>query len=145
MANLHSTLVEALSNIVGSKFVSDDINVRLAHSRDASPEPSRVCDVVVRPSSIEEVAGIVKVANRFKVPIIIRGGGTSLVGLPLGSGGITIDITRMSKMVELDETSMTVTVQTGINWSLMTYELKKKGYRTPFYELFSGGAIVGAR
>lgn len=142
MASPHFALVEALSNIVGSRFVSDDINIRLAYSRDASPEPPRVCDVVVRPYSTEEVADIVRVANRFKVPIIVRGGGTSLVGLPPGSGGITVDMTRMSKIVELDETSMTVTVQTGINWSLLTYELKKKGYRTPFYGPFSGGAAT---
>ncbi|MCS7139797.1 MAG: FAD-binding oxidoreductase [Candidatus Nezhaarchaeota archaeon] len=142
MMSSRSALIEALSNIVGSKFISDDLNIRLAYSRDASPEPPRLSDVVVRPSSTEEVSEIVKVANRFKTPIIIRGGGANLVGLPPGSGGITLDMTRMSNIVELDEASMTVTVQAGINWSLLTYELKKKGYRTPFYGPFSGGAAT---
>ena len=142
MMSTTSALVDALSNIVGSKFVRDDINVRLAYSRDASPEPPRICDVVVRPASTEEVAEIVKIANRFKTPIIVRGGGANLVGMPPGTGGILLDMTRMSRIVEIDESSMTVTAQTGLNWSMLIYELKKKGYRTPFYGPFSGGAAT---
>jgi FAD/FMN-containing dehydrogenase len=138
------SLVSTLKNIVGSDYVSDDLNVRFTYSRDASPEPSRMPDVVVRPHSTEEISEIMKLANKTLSTVIVRGAGANLVGLPPGSGGITIDMTSMCDIVELEEKLASVTVQCGMSWSKLTTELRKNGWRTIFWGPFSGGsATVG--
>jgi UDP-N-acetylenolpyruvoylglucosamine reductase len=87
---------------------------------------------VVRPSSVEEVIEVIKVANKYKVPIRIRGRGSSYTAtvLPQERREILLDTTRLNRIIEIDEGLNSVTVEAGINWSKLLYELKKRGLMT---------------
>lgn len=142
-------LVEELAKIVGSSYVSDDLWVRWSYSMDSGlydniePTPPAI---VVRPKSIEEVQEIIHLANRTKTPVYVRGGGTGDTG-HRGSkirSSILIDMTRMNDIVEIDEESLTVTVQAGITWGKLNAELEKKGWRLGVKGPYSGyAATVG--
>ncbi|MHA1379584.1 MAG: FAD-binding oxidoreductase [Candidatus Helarchaeota archaeon] len=116
---------------------------------DSSPVPGYIPDAVIRPESTEEVSAIMKIVNKYKTPVYPRGAAASLVmmGIPLQPGGISLDMTRMNKIMEIDEDSMSVTVQTGITWGELEFELKKKGWYTgmvgpgPGLSTTIGGAI----
>lgn len=69
----------------------------------------------VFPQSTEEVSKILKYAHKHDIPVTPRGAGTNLVGstVPV-DGGIILDFSHMDKVLELDENTMTITVQPGL-------------------------------
>ena len=77
---------------------------------------------LVFPQSTEEVSKILKYAHKHDIPVTPRGAGTNLVGstVPV-DGGIILDFSHMDKVLELDENTMTITVQPG----LLLHDLQK--------------------
>ncbi|NJJ40317.1 FAD-binding oxidoreductase [Paenibacillus sp. 7028] len=73
------------------------------------------CDALVFPVSTEEVSAIMKWAYAHSVPVTPRGAGTNLVGSTVPEhGGIVLDLSRMNRIVELDEDTLNITVQPGV-------------------------------
>ncbi|MBA2314276.1 MAG: FAD-binding protein [Chloroflexi bacterium] len=70
---------------------------------------------VALPASTAEVAGLVRVAAEHRIPVVPRGAGTGLSGGAAGiEGGLTIALTRMDRILELDRENLCVVVQPGI-------------------------------
>jgi glycolate oxidase len=86
-------------------------------------------DVVVFPTSTEQVAQIVKACNQFDVPFLPRGAGTSLAGgcLPVG-GGVMIALTRMKRILEVSARDRYALVEAGVVNLWLTNHLKPLGY-----------------
>ena len=135
MSLLGKELYEELETIVGTKYVSDDFKVRFVYSRDVGLESGKLPDIVIRPSTTEEVSEILKIANKHEIPVTPRGGGITYFqdAVPSSKGGILVDMTRMDKIIEIDEESMTVTARAGTTWAHLIGELRKRGLRTPFW------------
>lgn len=72
-------------------------------------------DLVVLPVSTQEVAHILKVSERFHMPVTPRGAGTGLSGgaLPV-KGGIVLSLEKMNKILEIDEKNLVATVEPGV-------------------------------
>lgn len=70
---------------------------------------------LIFPQSTEEVSKILKYAHKHDIPVTPRGAGTNLVGstVPV-DGGIILEFSHMDKILELDENTMTITVQPGL-------------------------------
>jgi len=122
-----------LEDVLGADYVSNQDFVRQAYSRNVDPAlPDRWPDIVVRPGTTEEVSHIVRVANKYKIPMVPRGGGADLVGgsKPIVEGGIVIDLTRMNRVVEINEDVGNVVVECGITWGELIEFLHKRGYTT---------------
>ena len=93
-----------IEDIVGSDFITDKDFMKAAYSRNVDPAfPDRWADMIIRPESTKEVSEIVKIANKYKIHIVPRGGGADLVGGSVTEGGILIDLTRMNKIIEINE------------------------------------------
>ena len=120
---------EKIEQVVGTKFVSDSMPVRYSYSMNSDTVLQGVPDIVVRPGTAEEVSKILKIANETRVKVIARGGGADLTGgaKPIGDGGIVLDVTRMNKVLDVDERNHIVTVETGISWSELCNHLSKIG------------------
>lgn len=71
-------------------------------------------DILVYPKTTAEVVEVVKFANANNLNITTRGAGTNLVGSTIPNGGIILDLSLMTNIVELDKQTFTVTVQSGI-------------------------------
>src|SRR4051794_36326087 len=70
---------------------------------------------VALPGSTEEVAALMRLASRHRVPVVPRGAGTGLSGGAAGiEGALTIAVTRMNRILEIDHANLTVTTQPGI-------------------------------
>ncbi len=122
MKNIYSELVE----IVGERHVSDQPEEKFIYSRDqGTMEPSDP-DYVVLPGNAEEVQKIVLLANRERIPIVPLGGGLVLSGLsrPL-KGGIVLDMKRMNRILEVNETSRYVIMEAGASQGVLQAYLKK--------------------
>ncbi|MEM2249353.1 MAG: FAD-binding oxidoreductase [Candidatus Bathyarchaeia archaeon] len=116
-----------LAEIVGEGNVSDADFELYAYSRDLSPAAPRLASFIVRPRSTEDVSGIVKLANKHKIPIYVRGCGCShwAAWLPV-KGGILLDMTSMEKILEIDEKNLVAVVEAGCTWFRLMEELRKR-------------------
>jgi alkyldihydroxyacetonephosphate synthase len=149
-------LARDLSAVVGVEHVSSDAVALAEQSADWSwmsqflryrNLPLPVADVVVRPDSTEQVEAIVRIASEYLVPVVPRGGGSGTQGGTFALyGGIAVDLTRMDRIIEIDESSLTVTVQAGIDGSVLEKELNGLGLTLPHYpgSHFFGATIGGS-
>src|ERR671914_1908513 len=110
----------------------------------AAGEPLARPDVVVRPRTDEEVATVLAIAHEHHVPVVPWGGGSGTQGGALAvHGGIVLDIRSLDKVIEVDETSMTVTVEAGKNGRELEAELGARGLMLPHYPASVEWATVG--
>ena len=118
---LDESVVEELGGILGDDDgVLTNLTSRAMRARVPAPFPVHrwfeyMPQVVVLPRTAEQVSEIVKFANRHRIPVVPRAGGTGLAdgAVPL-RGGIMVDIKRMSEIKEIDLVNRTVTVGPGI-------------------------------
>ncbi|MHA1485736.1 MAG: FAD-binding oxidoreductase [Promethearchaeota archaeon] len=129
-----STLDKAykeIEGIIGSKYITEKDFMKAAYSRNVDPAfPDRWADMIVRPVSSEEVSAIVQVANKFKIPMVPRGGGADLVGGSVTQGGILLDLTRMNNVLQINEENFYCEVEAGITWGTLISILHEKGLTT---------------
>src|ERR1700754_2034692 len=108
-------LVEELIALLGAEQVSTNANILERHGRDESYHPSVAPDVVVFARSTEDVVAIVKLAAKHDSPIIPFGVGTSLEGhVAALEGGVSIDLSRMNQVLEVNAEDLDVKVQAGV-------------------------------
>jgi len=117
-----------LENIVGRENVSDDELELICYSRGWTADIPRVPQVVVKPRTVEQVSNILRMANAMKVSVVQLGGQSNLIGHP--EGVLCLDLTRLNKMIEIDEGSLTATSEAGMTFEEFMYELSKKGWTT---------------
>lgn len=101
---------------------------------------------VFRPASIEELSAGMKVAAAAGLMIVPRGGGMSYTSgyVAPEAGALIVDLGRMDRILDVDETDMTVTVEAGVSWAQLYDTLHPRGLRTPLWGSLSGiKATVG--
>jgi alkyldihydroxyacetonephosphate synthase len=152
-------LVRDLSEAVGDGRLVSDAERLEAYTADtywkalaasASGTPLGRPDVAVVPASDEEVAATLRVANRRRVPVVPWGGGSGSQGGAVPSeGGIVLDLTGLDRIIEVDERSLTVTAEAGVNGLRLEHELNERGLMLPHYpasvDLATVGGYVAAR
>jgi D-lactate dehydrogenase (cytochrome) len=105
---------EDLTALLGERFSSSPSVLGL-HARDESRFAPRAPDAVAFPETTEEVAAIVRIAARESVPLIPWGAGSSLEGHVLAvAGGLTLDLTRMDRVLEVNAADLDCRVQAGV-------------------------------
>jgi glycolate oxidase len=118
-----------LRQIVGQDGAIDDPSQLLVYECDGYMVEKNAPDVVAFPRSTAEVSAVVKLCNRFEIPFVPRGAGTSLAGgcLAVG-GGLMIALTRMTAIEEISLRDRYAVVQAGTVNVHLTQALKGSGY-----------------
>jgi glycolate oxidase len=110
---LAGSVVEELRRIVGREAVIDSANDLRMFERDASIEGA-LPDAVVLAATTEQVASVIKVAAKHRIPVVPRGAGTGLSGGAVTiRGGIALQVTRMRR-IEIDPVAQTAMVEPGV-------------------------------
>lgn len=114
---------------------------RLALDRGGVPP---MPDVVVIPGTVEEVSAVIKLANIYHIPVTPWGGGSGSQGgiMPM-YGGILLDLKRLNKIIDINETNGTVTAQGGINGYELECALNQAGWTLPHYPASVHSATLG--
>lgn len=110
-------LISDLKKTLSSCNVLETLEERYAYAQDATntKEIKNLPDVVVFVENIEQVQNVVKLANKYKTPIICRGAGTNVVGAcSTEHGGIILNFSKMNKILEINRENMTARVQSGV-------------------------------
>ncbi|MFC1969537.1 FAD-binding oxidoreductase [Chloroflexota bacterium] len=135
---------QAISEVVGEDFISDDPVVRQTYSKDGGfpaimrryqKDPTAIPDLVVLPASTEEVQRVVRIANRYGLKVIPISTGANMVSLaiPVQLETIALDLKRMDKILDIDERNMTATIQPYVSFARIQSATMKRG-------LWNGGA-----
>jgi glycolate oxidase subunit GlcD len=144
-------VVKELQAIVGEKnLVYGDAELLRNYSHDevSGPEYARMPEVVVKPASAKEVSEVLKLANRHRVPVTPRGGGTGLsCGAVPMHGGIVLALERMNRILEIDRENMVAVVEPGVVTSeigkaVQEFGLFYAGYPMSFESCFIGGNLA---
>jgi glycolate oxidase len=148
---LSDPVVDELVGICGEERVFTDKSALYNRARVPAPFPvhrwdEHVPDAVVLPVSAAEVSEVVKLANRHRIPIVPRAGGTGLTdgAVPLRHG-IVVDVKLMNKIHEIDLEDRTVTVGPGINMLKLNEELRPHGVMYPDDPASYPCSLVGGR
>jgi glycolate oxidase len=120
--DIYSSLVD----IVGTERVSNNAEELFIYSRDSGAQIPRSADYVVMPKTAEEVQSIIKLANKEKTPVTPLGGGFTLSALVVpNKGGIVMDMKRMDKILEVNETNRYVLIEAGVSQAQLRAYLEK--------------------
>ncbi len=142
---IEKKVISQLEKIVGKEAVltsKEDLN---AYSYDGTTTWTHLPDVVVLPTTTEQVSEILKLANEKKVPVTPRGAGTNVSGgsIPI-KGGIVLCTTRMNKILDINKANFTAVVEPGVVLQEFNMALAKQGlFYPPDPQSFLGCTIGG--
>ncbi|HEX2965014.1 MAG TPA: FAD-linked oxidase C-terminal domain-containing protein [Syntrophorhabdaceae bacterium] len=142
---LQESIVQQLKSIVGNENVLTSPESLKAYSYDGTTNWIHEPDVVVFPTTTEQISRILKIANSEKIPVTPRGGGTNVSGgsIPL-MGGIVLCTTRMNKILKIDKENLSATVEPGVVLQDLTLRLAKEGlFFPPDPQSFLGATLGG--
>jgi glycolate oxidase len=125
-------VIRELEAVLGAGGVKDDPQSLVTHSYDGTPMQQALPDAVVYPESTEQVAGVMKVLSRHRIPLVSRGSGTNLCGgtVPV-MGGVVMVMHRMNRILEVDMENLTATVQPGLNTKQFAAHVESLGLFYP--------------
>lgn len=125
---MNKSYIKKLVQIVGKNNVLTSVVDRESYAYDSSPY-YHLPDIVVFPVSTEQVRRVMEFAYREKIPVVPRGAGTCLSGGAVPSmGGISLVLTKMNKILEVDIPNERIVVQTGVTNIEVQKAVKKYGY-----------------
>jgi glycolate oxidase len=124
-----SQLLADVTSVVGPENVLSHRDELLVYECDGYVIDKRVPDIVVFPTTTEHVAEVVKLCNRYGVPFVPRGAGTSLAGGTLAvGGGVMICLTRMKRIIEINTRDRYAIVEPGVVNVWLTRALSGSGF-----------------
>lgn len=122
---------ERIVQAVGAECIVSAESCAVLYDRDES-ELRADPELVVRPTSAEEISEILKLANEYRFPVIPRGGGTGLTGgcLAVG-GGVVLTLEAMDRILAIDPVDLTAEIQPGVITQTFRDAVKGKGLFYP--------------
>ena len=138
---------------LGARFgerVSFDKTEMLFYAHDTASLPTlvkqtlqMVPEAVVQPLNTEEVVFITRLARQKAIPLTPRGAASSGWGGVIPTrGGIVVDFSRMRRILEIDKKNAAATVEAGVIWKNLEYELRKQGLALRIYPSSAPSATV---
>ncbi len=126
-----AAVVAALAERFGNRLVTSQA-VREQHGHTLTWIPNQPPDAVVFPESTEEVAEIVRLCAAHRMPVIPFGTGTSLEGhVNAPYGGVSIDMSRMKRIVAVHAEDLDCTVEAGVTRKELNEHLRDQGLFFP--------------
>lgn len=136
--------IQHLQQIVGEKQVYSDNESLQKYAHDETEDLSYLPEVVVKPSTVEDISAILKFCNQELIPVTPRGAGTGLSGgaLPV-YGGVILSTERLNKIIEIDERNLQATVEPGVITQVFQEAVIEKGLFYPPDPSSRGSCFLG--
>ncbi len=131
VASALSPVIEPIRALIGDRL-STSLPIREQHGKDQTHHAGAAPDAVVFPESTEEVQAIVRLCAAEGVPVIPYGTGTSLEGhITALKGGITLDLSGMDQILEVNPEDLDCRVQAGVTRKQVNNHLRDTGLFFP--------------
>ena len=143
-ASITADILQSLQAICGAENVYTDSENLQHYSHDETEDLKFLPAVVVRPSSVNQIAEIMRIANAEQIPVTPRGAGTGLSGgaLPV-HGGILLSTEKFNKIIEIDERTLQATVEPGVINQVFRDAVESKGLFYPPDPASRGSCFLG--
>ncbi len=129
-SDLNAVLTELTSRFGERATVTPGI--RQTHANSLTWVAAQIPDIVVFPDTTEEIADIVKLCSRYRVPVIPFGTGTSFEGhVNAPWGGVSVDTSRMNRLLEVHAEDLDCVIQPGITRKTLNEQLRDTGLFFP--------------
>ncbi len=142
---LKAEIISRLQEIVGKEAVLTAKEDLTTYSYDGTSTWAHMPDVVVLPTTTEQVSQVLKLANENLIPVTPRGGGTNVSGgsIPI-KGGIVLCTTRMNRILEISKGNLVAIVEPGVILQDFNLALAKEGlFYPPDPQSFLGCTMGG--
>ena len=108
-------LVALFKQICGDAYVITDPAVLYMYGKDQTGDQYFPFDILLKPACAKEIADVLLVCNRYKIPVTPRGGGSGVTGgaLPC-KGGIVLSTERLNRIIEINKTNAFVIAEAGV-------------------------------
>lgn len=125
-------ILKELEDIAGEDNVIVDEDILQQYSGDESWLIYKLPDVVVRVENSQQISEVIKLANRYRIPVTPRGAGTGVSGgaIPI-KGGIVLSLEKMDRIVKIDPTNRVAVVQPYVINAVLKEEVMKYGLFYP--------------
>lgn len=124
---MNTLLIDKLTRFLGDRFTAGAYE-RQQHGQDESSLPPMLPDAVCFPLSTEEVSEIVRLCYEHQMPVIPFGAGSSLEGHVFAPhGGVSVDLSRMDKILRVSVDDLDCTVQAGVTRQQLDQYLRQQG------------------
>ena len=129
---MQNKLAEELIKIVGKAYVLATPEDLAVYGYDGTFQEARP-EVVVLPESTDQLSEVVKLAATTHTPVVPRGMGSGLAAgsVPLPPGGMVLSMTRMNRILEIDEENATVHAEAGVVTAELQAAVEKHGLFYP--------------
>jgi len=140
--------VKELQDIVGKDWVVSDRGQMQRYLADETADAMRPKPadnvILVKPASAAEVSRILKLANRQKTPVFVRGGGTGICGgaIPIVDG-VLLSTERLDRVIEVDKSNLMVVVESGVTLGSMLKAVEAAGMFFPPHPGDEGAHVGG--
>ena len=146
--SVEALLADVRSELPAIRLLTDPLDREAYRADETAYLPAGLPAAVALPATTDEVAGLLRLASRHRVPVVPRGAGTGLSGGAAGiEGALTIALTRMNRVLEIDRENLVVVTQPGvINADLKAAVANEGLYYPPdpaSYETCSIGGNLG--
>ncbi len=131
MATPLETVIADARAFLGERL-STNASVRETHSHGEDTNPPRLPDAVAFVETTEEVSRLLALCHAHSVPVVAFGAGTSLEGhvTPV-RGGISLDLTRMARVLEVSQADLDCRVEAGVTHRALNRHLRDQGLFFP--------------
>lgn len=141
---LTSEIIDQFRNIIGLEFVLVDTESLAHYGHDETEHLVYPPEVVLRPRTTEEISAIMKICNRYRIPVTPRGAGTGLSGGALPHlGGVLVSTDRMNNILKIDERNLQVITEPGVITEVLQMAVKEKGLFYPPDPSSRGSCFIG--
>ena len=122
-------LIQDMTRVVGAAYVVSDPAELRVYETDGLTIFKATPDVVVLPKNTLEVAEVVRLCVRERVPFVPRGAGTGLSGGALAlEGGVVIGLNRMNRVLQVDYSNQRAVIEPGLVNIWLTNQVSPDGY-----------------
>ena len=121
--------IDYLASLFDEKYFFAKDQIPEDYNKDELGTLVKKPDILIFVRSAEEISDVFKYANLHKIPVVVRGSGTGLVGGCVAlEGGIVLCTSKMNKILELDENNLTLTVEPGVLLFEIYQYVESRGY-----------------
>jgi glycolate oxidase len=121
-----------------------DLEVRNDYSHDETEDLRFTPSIVLKPTTVEEIAAIMRYCNEHEIPVTPAGARTGLSGgaLPI-HGGVLLSMEKFNRILEIDEKNHQVTTEPGVITQVLQNAVKEKGLFYPPDPASKGSCYIG--
>jgi glycolate oxidase len=133
-----------IRNIVGGDYLLTDESSLRAHGHDETEDLLFLPEAVALPDNVESLCALMRICDRERIPVTVRGAGSGLAGgaLPV-EGGLVMSMKRFDRILDIDERNFQVTVEPGVVTEQLQDILKAKNLFYPPDPSSRGWSFIG--